>query len=48
VVAPDAAALRQRIESDPSFGCQLLLRVAQIARDRIQDLYLEALASAAR
>ncbi len=48
VVVIDAAALRQRFESDPAFGFQLLRRVAQIARDRIQDLHLEALASAAQ
>ncbi|NWF79898.1 MAG: cyclic nucleotide-binding domain-containing protein [Chloroflexi bacterium] len=47
VVAIDCSALHAQIERDPAFGYQLLLRIAQIARDRIQDLHVEALASAA-
>lgn len=47
VVAIDARNLRESMQADPAFGYQLMLRVAQIARDRIRDLHLEALASAA-
>ncbi|NTU81369.1 MAG: cyclic nucleotide-binding domain-containing protein [Chloroflexales bacterium] len=45
VVALSAAELRQRFDRDTQFGYQMLLRVAQIARDRLQDLHYESLAN---
>lgn len=44
VVALDSRAIRQLFEQDPRFGYQMLLKVAQVARDRLQDLHYESLA----
>lgn len=47
VVAVDCRALRQSFQADPAFGYLMILRVAQIARDRLLDLHYESLANAA-
>lgn len=43
-VAVHATELRQLFEIDPHFGYLIMQRVAQVARDRIQDLHYESLA----
>jgi CRP/FNR family cyclic AMP-dependent transcriptional regulator len=45
LVVFDARALRHSFDEDPAFGYQLVLRVAQVARDRIMDLHYETLAA---
>jgi CRP/FNR family cyclic AMP-dependent transcriptional regulator len=45
VVAFDRPPLQTAFEADPSFGYQMMLRVAQIARDRLQSLHNESLGS---
>lgn len=42
--AVNAAELRQLFELEPRFGYLIMQRVAQVARDRIQDLHYESLA----
>jgi CRP/FNR family cyclic AMP-dependent transcriptional regulator len=44
VVAFDAPPLQTAFESDPDFGYRMILRITQIARDRLQGLYHESLA----
>lgn len=44
LVLIDARELRQLFELDPRFGYLVMVRVAQVARDRIQDLHYESLA----
>jgi CRP-like cAMP-binding protein len=46
LVAVSTHEMRQRFETDPAFGYQMLLKVAQIARDRLLDLHYEALGNA--
>jgi CRP/FNR family cyclic AMP-dependent transcriptional regulator len=46
LLAINSAELRQLFEIDPRFGYQVMLRVAQVARDRLQDLHCESLARA--
>lgn len=43
-IAIGAVELRELFELDPRFGYQMMVRVAQVARDRIQDLHYESLA----
>lgn len=47
LVVFDARALRRSFDEDPAFGYQVLLRVAQVARDRVMDLHYETLAAEA-
>lgn len=46
LLALRAAELRQLFELDPRFGYEVMVRVAQVARDRIQDLHYESLSGA--
>ncbi|HMQ31288.1 MAG TPA: Crp/Fnr family transcriptional regulator [Chloroflexaceae bacterium] len=46
LLAIDAAELRQLFELEPRFGYEVMVRVAQVARDRLQDLHYESLVSA--
>lgn len=46
VLAICSAELRQLFELEPRFGYQFMIRVAKVARDRIQDLHYESLAVA--
>lgn len=48
VVAIGCRELRGRFKDDPAFGYAMLVKVAQIARDRILDLHYESLAGAAQ
>lgn len=46
VLAVQSGELRQLFELEPHFGYQVMVRVAQVARDRIQDLHYESLSIA--
>lgn len=46
LVAISSGELRQLFELEPRFGYQVMVRVAQVARDRLQDLHYESLANA--
>lgn len=46
VLSINAAELRQLFELEPRFGYEVMVRVAQVARDRLQDLHYDSLASA--
>ena len=45
IVAFNAPTVRQCFERDTLVGYQILLRVAQVARDRLQDLHYESMMS---
>jgi CRP/FNR family transcriptional regulator, cyclic AMP receptor protein len=45
-VAISTNDLRTIFELDPRFGYRMMVRVAQVARDRLQDLHFESLANA--
>lgn len=44
LIALDCRDLRESFEHDPYFGYLMLVKVAQVARDRLQDLHYESLA----
>jgi CRP/FNR family transcriptional regulator, cyclic AMP receptor protein len=46
VVEISASDLRALFDLDPRFGYQIILHVAQIAQDRLQELHYESLADA--
>lgn len=46
ILTINSAELRQLFEIDPRFGYLVMVRVAQVARDRLHDMHYEALTSA--
>ncbi len=46
VLTITSCELRQLFEIEPHFGYQVMVRVAQVARDRLQDLHYESLSNA--